>query len=146
MKKLIASLIFFALISLGPGYVQILRADESGQAEKAQKTVKEVGIDEARVIIEERKGAPDFIVLDVRTVDEFSGGHIEGAENIDVKSASFSDDIGKLDKSKTYLVYCRSGRRSAAAVEIMQQAGFTDIYVMPGGILGWQDAGFPLAK
>ena len=146
MKSRIALLIFVALISLTAVYAPRARGDESGQPASRQKTVKEVGVREARILIDEKKGSPGFVILDVRTDEEYSGGHIEGSTNIDVKSESFADEVGKLDKSKTYLVYCRSGKRSAAAVEIMEAEGFTDIYVMPGGILGWQGAGYPVTK
>ncbi|SPT54044.1 Thiosulfate sulfurtransferase PspE precursor [Actinomyces bovis] len=67
------------------------------------------------------------IVLDVRTEAEFGGGHLEGAQNYDVKSSDFDQQIGSLDKSKRYTVYCRSGNRSAKAVERMQALGFTDV-------------------
>lgn len=143
MKKRTASLIFFALISLTAGYAQIARGDESGQPQKA---VKEVDAEEARVIIDEKKGSPDFVILDVRTVKEYSGGHIEGSTNIDVKSETFTDEVGKLDKSKTYIVHCRTGRRSETAVKIMEELGFTDIYWMRDGIVGWQGAGYPVTK
>lgn len=131
------------MISLTAGYAQIARGDESGQPQKA---VKEVDAEEARVIIDEKKGSPDFVILDVRTVKEYSGGHIEGSTNIDVKSETFADEVGKLDKSKTYIVHCRTGRRSETAVKIMEELGFTDIYWMRDGIVGWQGAGYPVTK
>lgn len=131
------------MISLTAGYAQIARGDESGQPQKA---VKEVDAEEARVIIDEKKGSPDFVILDVRTDEEYSGGHIEGSTNIDVKSESFTDEVGKLDKSKTYIVHCRTGRRSETAVKIMEELGFTDIYWMRDGIVGWQGAGYPVTK
>lgn len=146
MKRQIAVLIFFALISLNAGYAPYARGDESGQAQSAQKGVKEVDAEEARVIIEDKEGSPDLVILDVRTDEEFTAGHIEGAENIDVKSGTFKDDVGKLDKSKTYIVHCRTGRRSETAVQIMEEMGFTDIYWMQDGIVGWQDAGYPVVK
>lgn len=146
MKKRTAILIFIALISLTSGYVHVVRGDESGQAGNTQKAVKVIEAEEAEVIIEENKGKPDFMILDVRTAEEFAGGHIEGAANIDVKSESFKDDISKLDKSKTYIVHCRTGRRSETAVKVMEEMGFTDIYWMQDGIVGWQGAGFPVTK
>ena len=57
---------------------------------------------------------------------------------IDVKKNNFSDEIEKLDKASTYLVYCRSGKRSSKAVQKMIAAGFNDIYEMKGGYLAWQ--------
>jgi len=134
------------LILSAAGFRQTARGDESGQAGSTQKAVKVIESEEAKVIIEEKKGSPDFVILDVRTDEEFAVGHIEGAENIDVKSESFKDEVGKLDKSKTYIVHCRTGRRSETAVKVMEEMGFTDIYWMQDGIVGWQDAGFPVTK
>lgn len=69
-------------------------------------------------------------VIDVRTAAEFAQGHIAGAINIDVETADFDSSVSLLDKSKTYLVYCHSGRRSAIAAEHMTTAGMT---VLDGG-------------
>ena len=71
-------------------------------------------------------------VIDVRTPDEFDSGHVEGAELIDIKDAGFSDRIASLDAATTYVVYCRSGNRSAAARAQMEAAGLT---VLDGGSL-----------
>ncbi|MEW6144443.1 MAG: rhodanese-like domain-containing protein [Thermodesulfobacteriota bacterium] len=146
MKRRIAYLIFVMLVTLAAEHGPYSRADEQGSGESGQKPVKVIESEEAKVIIDENKGKPGFIILDVRTAEEFSGGHIEGARNIDVKSESFSDEVGKLDRSKTYLVHCRTGRRSETAVEVMEEMGFTDIYWMQDGIVGWQDAGYPVTK
>lgn len=147
MKKRLASLILFAIVSLILTHAPRARAEEdTGGAQDGQKAVKEVEAEEARVIIEEKKGSTEFVILDVRTAEEYSGGHIEGAANIDVKSESFKEEVGKLDKSKTYLVHCRTGRRSETAVKAMEEMGFTDIYWMQDGIVGWQDAGYPVTK
>jgi rhodanese-related sulfurtransferase len=146
MKRRIAYLILFSLISVIAPHGPYARADEQGSGESAQKTVKVIEAEEARVIIEEKKGSPGFVILDVRTAGEYADGHIEGAANIDVKSESFRDEVGKLDRSKTYIVHCHSGRRSETAVKVMEEMGFTDIYEMQGGILSWQDAGFPVTK
>ena len=69
----------------------------------------------------------DTTIIDVRTPAEFSAGHLEGAQNIDVQSASFDQQIASLDKNANYVVYCRSGNRSAAAVAKMETAGFTNV-------------------
>ena len=147
MKRRLASLIFFTLVSIILTHTPSARAEDEGSgAQSGQKAVKEIEVDEARVIIEEKKGSAEFVILYVRTAEEYSEGHIDGSTNIDVKSESFKEEVGKLDKSKTYLVHCRTGRRSDVAVKIMEDMGFTDIYEMPGGILGWQDAGYPVTK
>lgn len=75
----------------------------------------------------------DTVIIDVRTPAEFAAGHLEGATNIDIEAADFATKIGKLDKAKSYFVYCRSGNRSAQAITKMKAAGFTHL-VDGGGI------------
>jgi len=87
---------------------------------------------------------PGVIVLDVRTVAEFAEGHLENAINIDVEGGQFDAGIAQLDKTKTYAVYCRSGRRSGNAVEKMSSAGFTSLFNLNAGIIDWQNQGFPV--
>lgn len=77
-------------------------------------------------------------LVDVRTPKEFKGGYIETAQNIDFKSPTFEADILKLDKEKPVLLYCHSGRRSASCAEKLQEAGFTKIYDLEGGISRWK--------
>lgn len=68
-----------------------------------------------------------LVLLDVRTPDEFATGHLQGAVNIDVEDPAFDTRIAALDKAGHYVVYCRTGRRSAIAVQSMKDAGFTDV-------------------
>ena len=68
-----------------------------------------------------------FQILDVRTPDEFSVSHVEGALNIDFLNSSFQTEIQKLDKTKIYKVYCRSGNRSGQAERVMKSLGFKDV-------------------
>jgi rhodanese-related sulfurtransferase len=81
------------------------------------------------------------VLLDVRTPAEFASGHIAGATNIDFESGTFASDIQKIDKSKSYAVYCRSGNRSAQATAIMAKDGFKSIFNLDGGINNWLSAG-----
>ena len=64
-------------------------------------------------------------VIDVRTPAETSAGHLEGATLFDIQDGAFMANLGTLDKSANYYVYCRSGNRSGQAIEIMKQEGFT---------------------
>lgn len=84
------------------------------------------------------------IILDVRTPGEFSQGHIQGALNINVESATFESEIAKLDKSTSYAVYCQSGRRSGIATETMAKSGFTSLFNLQDGVQSWISAGLPL--
>ncbi len=87
---------------------------------------------------------PGVVVLDVRTAGEFAEGHLENAINIDVEGGQFDAGIAQLDKTKTYAVYCRSGRRSGVAVGKMSEAGFTSLFNLNAGITDWQSQGFPV--
>ena len=81
------------------------------------------------------------VVLDVRTPAEISAGHIDRAINIDVDASTFTSEIAKLDKSKTYAVYCHSGRRSGIATAQMAKSGFTQIFNLTSGVSDWLATG-----
>ncbi len=84
------------------------------------------------------------VLLDVRTKEEVIEKKINNSMNIDFYSDSFKDSILRLDKSKTYYVYCRSGRRSLNTVEFMRKNGFNESYNVDGGIIKWTDSKIPL--
>lgn len=87
----------------------------------------------------------DVQLVDVRTPAEFQQGHLVDALLIDFKAADFDALCAeKLDKSRPVAVYCRSGKRSAAAAQRLVAAGFT-VYNLQGGILEWIGSGKPLA-
>jgi rhodanese-related sulfurtransferase len=86
----------------------------------------------------------DVVTLDVRTAGEFMAGHINGAINIDVEGNTFDAEIANLDKSKTYAVYCQSGRRSQIAVDKMASAGFGSLFNLENGIADWNTKGLPV--
>lgn len=86
------------------------------------------------------------VILDVRQPSEFSEGHLEGAVNLDwLDEPVFMEGMKKLDKERTYYVYCRSGRRSNAAATKMQGEGFK-VFDMAGGILRYTELGLPVIK
>ena len=87
--------------------------------------------------------AGKFTVIDVRTPEEFAEGHIAGGVNINISAPDFSQKIESLDKGKEYLVYCRSGGRASRAKEILESAGFGNVYNLTGGITGWVGDGLP---
>lgn len=111
-----------------------------GQAAPASAEVVTLDSEAFRARTEE----PGVVVLDVRTPAEFAEGHLAGALNLDASAPDFDAQVAALDAGAPYAVYCRSGARSAAAVERMQAAGFTDVEHLGGGILAWQDAGLPV--
>lgn len=78
------------------------------------------------------------LLLDVRTPEEYQEKHIPGAVNINIQDSDFQDKIDELPDNKEYLVYCRSGGRSAKACAIMGTQGFENLNNLDGGILEWQ--------
>lgn len=82
----------------------------------------------------------DTVILDVRTQEEVDAGIIPGAIHIDVLKSGFKNKAAELDTSKTYVVYCRSGRRSVTASEIMvNELNFTDVKNLEGGYNAWSN-------
>jgi len=108
--------------------------------------VPTITVADANASIRKNSGDTNFVLLDVRTADEFNSGHIAGAINIDYYAADFKANIAKLDKNKQYLVYCRTGIRGAASVQIMLDLGFTKTQNMAGGITEWIQEGFATVK
>jgi len=100
---------------------------------------------EAFDLVQDNEGNPEFVIVDVRTPAEFADGHLENATNIDFNAGSFRDNLVPLDKSNTYLIYCRSGNRSAQALTTMKDLGFSDVRDM-GGIRDWTAEGFPVVE
>ena len=81
----------------------------------------------------------DVFILDVRTSDEVEEGCIPNSVNIDIYlGQGFLDELEKLDKTKNYYVYCRSGNRSGQACAIMNNAGFENTYNLLGGFTEWE--------
>lgn len=85
-------------------------------------------------------------LIDVRTPEEFEKGHLKNAQNICVTDDDFEANIVKLDRNKPVYLYCRSGKRSAKAAEILQDLGFTEIYDMEGGFLKWEEENLEIEK
>lgn len=84
---------------------------------------------------------PDVVVLDVRTDSEFNQSHIQNSINIDVLADNFYMKVSMLDKSKSYAIYCRSGKRSLDACEVLSDLGITSLFNLSGGILDWIESG-----
>jgi rhodanese-related sulfurtransferase len=108
----------------------------------AQTKFKNVGVDQ----FDKLRQQTNAVVLDVRTPKEFAAGRIPGAVNIDWNAADFGKKVAALDKSKTYLVHCAVGGRSAKASDKMTALQFTNVYNLEGGMKAWEKAGKPVEK
>jgi rhodanese-related sulfurtransferase len=109
----------------------------------AAAVVESVDAHAAAAILEEDQ---DAILLDIRTPAEFAEVRIDGATNIDFSAADFADRLADLDPDGTYVIYCRSGNRTTAALEIFADLGFTAVHAVDGGILAWEAAGFAVLR
>ena len=79
----------------------------------------------------------EVVILDVRTEAEVNEGCIPGHIMINFMSPFFAEQVDKLDKDTTYLVYCRSGGRSSKACEMMSKMGFQSLFNLEGGMMAW---------
>lgn len=88
----------------------------------------------------------DALVIDVRPMADFNQGHIVGAKNIPMNG--FKNQLTQLEKHKdrTVIVSCRSGNQSQAACKILRGAGFSKVFNLRGGIMGWQSANLPVTR
>lgn len=108
------------------------------------QTIVDVSAQEAYGLIQENLGNPDFVILDVRTPEEYDEGHIEDALLVNFNAPAFRDKLDNLDREKSYLLFCRSGSRSGRALTIMSELEFLNIYHMTGGMIEWNGEGLPV--
>ncbi len=85
-----------------------------------------------------RQAAPAGTLLDVRNEREFADYHLEGARNVNYLGPDFLEEMERLDPQRTYLVYCRSGRRSVRACTLMKNAGFEHLVHLDGGLNAYE--------
>jgi len=106
--------------------------------------IEDITPQEAFTLIQENQDNPDFVIIDVRTPEEFAEEHIENAINLDFRSETFQDELSQLDKNKTYLIYCPSGIRSGSALDMMAELDFREVYKISGGIYAWKAEELPI--
>jgi rhodanese-related sulfurtransferase len=105
-----------------------------------------VSAKEAADLIDEHNGHDKFAILDIRTPGEFQSGHLAKSIPIDFYSPTFADQLNRLDKTKTYLVYCRTGNRSTKSLQLFKKLKFQKVYHMTSGISDWKSKGFAVVK
>lgn len=117
-----------------------------GPINEAQTKITEVDSAEAVKFLATETDGRRPVVIDIRTPEEFAGGHIAGARNINFSSDDFEARLAELDRSQPYLLHCRSGRRSGESLDTFAKLGFENIHHLKGGILEWEAAGLELEK
>ncbi len=125
---------------------QKLTRQETMSGDGKQIAVELLMPKDASEYIKKNRDNSNFVILDIRTPEEFADGHIDGAININFRADNFANEMNKLDRNKTYFVYCRTGNRSYEAVNIMAGLNFRSILRLSDDITGWKSAGLPLVK
>lgn len=110
------------------------------QTSAKQNEIKQVSVEQAKNAVD----AKDVQFIDVRTVEEYAGGHAPKAVNLPLDA--LENELSKLDKTKPVYVICQTGRRSQKGSEILHKAGFSSIYNVQGGTSAWIDAQLPIEK
>lgn len=107
----------------------------SGCQEKDSAQIQKISVEQLLEAI----NTDDVQLIDVRTEGEFNTGSIQKAQNICVTTDGFKEKVKNLDKEKPVYLYCKSGKRSANAAEILKEMGFKEIYDMTGGYDEWSE-------
>lgn len=111
------------------------------QEQNKMKNLNTVPLSEWKSLYDNDKS---FVIIDVRTPNEFEEGYIENAININFYDSNFKEQLNKLDKNKKYLIYCRSGARSSKTLEMMKELNFNEVYDLQGGFLSWSSAKYKI--
>ncbi len=142
-QKTLMLLMLSALLAAGIAVAGGCTGEEPAAAPPAGQIIEDISTQEAYDMIQQNQNNPDFIIIDVRTPEEFAEGHIADAVNIDFYSDMLASELSVMNKDKTYLIYCRSGGRSGSTLDIMEDEGFLEVYNMVGGMIAWQEEGLP---
>ncbi len=110
------------------------------------KILRECSPRELEQILQSEDKESGCVLLDVRTPEEYSSGCIAQAKNMNFSDPAFRKSLEKLDRSRTYAVYCRRGVRASQVLRIMADLGFQKVYSLQGGIERWKEAGLPVKK
>ena len=145
LKNLMMLVIAGALV-IGVGLTGACAGQETITPKASAQVIEDITPQEALTLIQKNQNNPDFVIIDVRRPEELADGYIENATNIDFYGDTFRDELDGLDKSKTYLIYCRSGVRSGKTLNIMAELNFEEVYNTLGGIIAWNTEKLPTVK
>ncbi|MCY7375943.1 MAG: rhodanese-like domain-containing protein [Pyrinomonadaceae bacterium] len=132
--------LFFTLILSIFAFSACQTASTEKASDNLQTDIKQISVEQAKQSVDGK----DAQFIDVRTTEEYAGGHAPKAANFPLDA--LEKDLAKLDKDKPVYLICQTGRRSQKGAEILQKAGFKNIYNIQGGTSAWTGAGFPTEK
>jgi rhodanese-related sulfurtransferase len=116
------------------------------QGGDGEQLITTITPEKAYELIQNNSENSKFNIIDIRTPSEYAAVHIANAVLIDYYSDAFEQELDKLDRQETYLVYCRSGNRSGNAMIVFKDLGFIHVYDMGGGISSWERKKYPVEK
>lgn len=113
---------------------------------QSNQILQDISPQDALELLNENQDNPNFVLLDVRTQEEFETQSIAGATQLDFYNESFDSKLNELNKDNTYLIYCGSGKRGAMTLDKMKDLEFKEAYNIEGGLKDCQDVGFNLTS
>lgn len=134
MKKIYNLLFLTLFAAMTFLFMSCLQNNKSKKSEESTMPYEQITQEDAKKMMDSEK---DFIILDVRTPEEFASGHIKDAVNIPNETIFDKEPTELTDKSQLILLYCRSGRRSKEAAKKLAKIGYTNIKEF-GGIIDWK--------
>ena len=147
---LLASLLLPLSVGWLPAQNPAPAAPNAPAAATADAAVKHLNAPEAAKALsaaaESKAPEKAITIIDVRTPEEFTEGHLKGAQNISIASPDFEKSLAKLDPAKTYLVHCGSGGRSTRSLATFSKLGFKSVIHLDGGMKAWKAAKLPVEK
>jgi|SRR3989344_4075925 len=130
------AIILVAVISSGNNVNNVPNTAAPALAGAVQNSAENLPVSDFK----EKISDGEVIVIDVRTPEEYESGHLKGALNLDFYDSAFPTNLEKLDKTKRYAIYCRSGNRSGKALQMMKERGIRDAVDLQGGLTAWLSA------
>ena len=134
-KTIILSIVILAIFS---GCISDTKPSEKSR-------YKDISVQQGKEMVD--RG--EVFILDVRTPEEYAAGHIKGSTLLavqDIPEQELGEKLKDIPKDRKILVYCRTDRRSTQASQILVENGFSEVYNMKGGIIGWMNAGYEVVK
>ncbi|NOZ48380.1 MAG: rhodanese-like domain-containing protein [Chlorobi bacterium] len=146
-SKIYRIFILFYIVIISFSSISCSNSETENHVNNSNKPViSDISVVESYNLIKANSKNNNFVILDIRTPGEYNSGYIENAVNIDFYNTDFLTQLNELDKTKKYLIYCRSGNRSGKALAKMKELGFKEVYNMLGGIIKWNSNSYPLVK
>lgn len=138
--------ILAVLVSLTAALVSLGACSNKEEPGIPGQVIEDVSLEEAFTLMEDNRGRHDFIIIDLRSADEYASGHIEEAINLDYSSPDFARELDELDRNNVYLLCSQKDDVSGRVLDMMVGLGFAEVYNMVGGMERWERIRLPQVK